>query len=1139
MTAPDPNRRQRAAADVEASIWVAASAGTGKTKVLTDRVLALMLAGSAPSRILCLTFTKAAAAEMANRLNARLSNWATAKDGSLAQDLQGLTGAMPDAAMLDHARRLLARVLDTPGGMRIETIHAFCQSLLRRFPIEAGVAPHFDVMDERSAGEALAAAREEVLAAARGGGALAGALADVTRLVTENGFDEIMSQLTLERGRLRHAIAGGHARFGAELGRVLEVPPGTTEGDVVAGACAIGAGDEAALRVAARAMLASCGVRDQERGARMAAWLADPPARVTTFADYLCAFFTQEGKPFQDIVSKGLATKEPSVAAAVAAEADRLAAVKRRRSAVALHTATAALVRLGDALLAAYDRHKEARARLDYDDLVLKARDLLRRPGVAPWVLFKLDGGLDHILIDEAQDTNPDQWEVVQALADEFFAGEGARAARRTVFAVGDAKQSIYSFQRADPQGFLRMRDHFAARVNAARERWGMVDLDISFRSTAPVLRTVDAVFTRAEASAGVALDGAPIHHTAFRAGHAGLVELWPPVEPEEAAEARPWEPPLEQHHARAPQARLALVIARTVRHWLDTGERLAARDRRVRAGDVMVLVRRRGPFVVELVRALKQADVPVAGVDRMLLADQLAVEDMLALGGFLLLPEDDLTLATVLKGPLLGFDEEMLFALAHRRQGSLWSELRRRAREQADFARAAQMLGSLLARADFVPPYELFAEVLGGGGARRAVLARLGPEAADPLDEFLSMALAYERMHGPSLQGFLHWLVTGEAEVKRDLDQRGHDQVRVLTVHGAKGLQAPIVFLPDTMQMPMQPVRLLWTEADLPLWRAHKSWDAPPAERALAEALSRREAEYRRLLYVALTRAEDRLYVCGWRGKPTPPEGCWYNLVARGLAGAAGARSVEIDLTVAAGGDGWRGPGWRLESPQQTAPRFDPAPTQLDLATPLPDWARHPPPPEPTPTRPLAPSRPRQADPAARSPLGDGDGAGLLRGRLVHRLLQSLPELAPAARRAAARRFLALPLHGLDTQHQEALLAETLAVLDHPDFAPLFVPGSLAEVPVVALLGDRALAGQIDRLVVTEDAVLIVDYKTLRPPPRDEAETPDAYLEQLAGYRAAIAAIYPGRTVRCALLWTEGPRLMPISAARLDAHAP
>src|SRR5260221_3087561 len=324
-------------------------------------------------------------------------------------------------------------------------------------------------------------------------------------------------------------------------------------------------------------------------------------------------------------------------------------------------------------------------------------------------------------------------------------------------------------------------------------------------------------------------------------------------------------------------------------------------------------------------------------------------------------------------------------------------------------------MLGSLLARADFVPPYELFAEVLGGGGGSRAVLARLGPEAADRFDELLPMALAYERMNGPSLQGFLHWLVTGEAEVKRDLDQRGRDEVRVLTVHGAKGLQAPIVFLPDTMRGRNRPAGRRWRVGSLPLWRAHKSWDAPPAERALAEALSLREAEYRRLLYVALTRAEDRLYVCGWRGKPAPPEGCWYNLVARGLAGAAGAGPVEIDLTGVAGSDGWRGPGWRLESPQQTAPPFDPAPTPLDLATPLPDWARRPPPPEPTPTRPLAPSRPRPAAPAARSPLGSDDGAGLLRGRLVHRLLQSLPDPAPAARRAAPWRFLALPLHGLD----------------------------------------------------------------------------------------------------------------------------
>jgi ATP-dependent helicase/nuclease subunit A len=449
-------------------------------------------------------------------------------------------------------------------------------------------------------------------------------------------------------------------------------------------------------------------------------------------------------------------------------------------------------------------------------------------------------------------------------------------------------------------------------------------------------------------------------------------------------------------------------------------------------------------------------------------------------------------------------------------------------------------LLRTLLARADFVPPYELFAEVLGALGGRQAALARLGPEAVDPLDEFLSLALAYERMHGPSLQGFLHWLASGETVVKRDLEQRGRNEVRILTVHGAKGLQAPIVFLPDTMQVPDQPLRLLWSEAGLPLWRAHEGCLAPALDKALAEAKRRREAEYRRLLYVALTRAEDRLYVCGWRTRQKPGEGCWYDLVERGMAGVAGAEPVEMDLTAVSGADGWRGAGWRLVTAQRAAPdREERLGEPAASRAVLPAWAVTPPRPEPVPPRPLAPSQPSRSDPAARSPLGTETGAGLLRGRLVHRMLQSLPELAPEAREAAARRFLALPVHGLSATAQAALVAETLAVLQHADFAPLFAPGSAAEVPVVALLGGRALAGQIDRLVVTADAVMIVDYKTLRPPPADEAAVPAAYLDQLAAYRAALAAIYPSRPVRCALLWTEGPRLMPVSTALLDRHAP
>jgi ATP-dependent helicase/nuclease subunit A len=1138
MKRNDPPQRQGKPTDVGASVWVAASAGTGKTKVLTDRVLALMLEGSAPQRILCLTFTKAAAAEMANRLNERLSLWTTADDGKLTQDLAALMGAMPEAAVRDRARQLFARALDAPGGMRIETIHAFCQSLLRRFPIEAGVPPHFTVMDERSAAEALREVRESLLAAARAGAdrALAAALAEVTRhRMTEQRFDELMNLLVFERARLRHAAAEGEERFAAALARELGVAGEESEDRIIAAAVRKGAGDEAALQRAAQAMISSASARDRNGGGQLAAWLAEGERRADLFDDHLRLFFTQEGERRVDIVTRALARRRPEVQEALLAEAERLAEVQRRRRAAALYAATRALARLGEALLDAYERLKEARALLDYDDLVLKARALLRRPGVASWVLFKLDGGLDHILIDEAQDTNPEQWDIVRALAEEFFAGSGARAERRTIFAVGDAKQSIYSFQRADPVAFLRMRDHFAARA-ASAGRWHSIDLDLSYRSTPAVLQAVDAVFGRAEARDGVALDGVPIRHRPFREGHAGLVELWPAVEPEEPPPITPWEAPVAQRRQREPRTRLARTLAATVRRWIETGERLPARDRRVEPGDIMVLVRRRGSFVIELVRALKEVEVPVAGVDRILLTDQLAVQDMMALGQFLLLPEDDLTLATVLKGPLFGLDEEQLFALAHPRLGSLWHELRRRAGEHPAFGAAARRLDELLARADFTPPYELFAEVLGAGGGRRAALERLGPEAGDPLDEFLSMALAYEAMHAPSLQGFLHWLASGETEVKRDLDQRGRNEVRVLTVHGAKGLQAPIVFLPDTLQVPTQPFRLLWSETGLPLWLAHRGCGAPALDRALAEARRRREAEHRRLLYVAMTRAEDRLYVCGWRSKARPPEGCWYNLVERGLASAGGAEAIAMDLSRVAGSDGWAGRGWQLESRQLLVPRApESLPLPLERALPLPDWGKRPPAPEPSPPRPLAPSQPRTPDPAARSPLGAEQGMGLARGRLVHRLLQGLPDLPPERRAPAARRFLALPVHGLAPAAQEELLAETLAILAHPDFAALFAPGSAAEVPVIARLGELALAGQIDRLVVGESSVLIVDYKTLRPPPLEENDVPRAYLDQLAAYRAAVAMIYPGRAIHCALLWTEGPRLMPIGGAILD----
>jgi ATP-dependent helicase/nuclease subunit A len=653
-------------------------------------------------------------------------------------------------------------------------------------------------------------------------------------------------------------------------------------------------------------------------------------------------------------------------------------------------------------------------------------------------------------------------------------------------------------------------------------------------------------VFRQEEAADGVALGGAPIRHVAAHLGQAGLVELWPPVPA--ACEAPEADGDVAvPRRAIEPRTRLARAIAATIAGWLNGSERLEPRGRALQPGDVIVLVRRRNAFVGDLLRALKQRAVPVAGADRLALADELAVQDLIALGRFLLLPEDDLTLATVLKGPLFGLSEDELFQLAYDRGNDrLWTRLRRLAREQPAMREAYERLSTLLARADFVPPFELYAEILGTGPGRLAILERLGAEAADPVEEFLALALAYEREHVPSLQGFLRWIAAGDIEVKRDFGERQRDELRILTVHGAKGLEAPVVFLPDTVQLPNRHIGVLWTDGDgLPLWCPRRELAAPAYLRQ-RDALRRRQLqEYRRLLYVALTRAQHRLYVCGWQNqRPTREAPCWHALCQSGWTGLAD--TVPFDTRPLIGErHGWAGEALRLSSFQTAPPRRDERVAGTRVSGTLPAWVSAPPPSEPSPPKPLAPSRPSDPEPATLSPLAVEGRDRFKRGLLVHRLLQSLPELPEPDRDAAAQAFLALPVHVLTRKEQDEIRAETMAVLTDPDLAELWGPASQAEVPIVGLIpGDRpgashAVSGQIDRVVVTRTRVLVVDFKTVRPIPMREEEVPRVYLQQLATYRAALARIYRDRPIECALLWTDGPLLMPISPALLDRNSP
>ncbi|WP_313388283.1 double-strand break repair helicase AddA, partial [Rhodospirillum rubrum] len=1164
----DPAKPQRRAADPLASAWVAASAGTGKTKVLTDRVLRLLLAGTPPQRLLCLTFTKAAAAEMANRVSAVLAGWATLPEEALRGRLASLLGSLPEGeeaieALSGRARRLFAQVLDCPGGLRIQTIHGFCQTLLRRFPLEAGVAPHFEVLDDREAQALHQSARDAVLRAARqaedgegGDPALAAALAVVTGHLSESRFDEVMAALGGRRGRLRAALDhfGGAEALGKAIRDSLGLAADDTPETVLADGCAEGAFDGPSLRAAAAALIAG-GKTDQERGLRIAAFVSetDPAIREGLFWTYIGAFLTKtDEKPVKTLCTKPVEKAHPGTLESLEAEQQRIWTLRERLRAATTAQASEALLTLVGAMLKDYQRRKRALGRMDYEDLILAARRLLAGDGAAAWVLFKLDGGLDHLLVDEAQDTSPDQWAIASALAGEFFTDsarwDGTRP--RTVFAVGDRKQSIYGFQGADPKAFEDMRRHFHDAVSDIGGHFAEVPLNISFRSTRAVLEAVNAVFARQPARDGVAQDDADsgvaedITHHAFRKDAGGLVELWPAMEPAPRVVGDPWKPPVERIGLESARARLAKRVAQRIKTMTSGGELLESQGRPIRPGDILVLVRRRGGFEEELVSALKSAKVEVAGVDRMTLTDQLAVMDLIALGKALLLPEDDLTLASVLKGPLIGLDEDALFTLARDRgrDERLWDRLRPHAGAENAYGKAMEIIEPLRDRAGRLAPHEFYAHVLDGPlNGRRLLLGRLGPEAEDPIDEFLALTLAHERVGPPALQGFLSWLEKGTVEIKRDLDQGALDAVRIMTVHGSKGLQAPVVFLPDTLAKPTGNDLLLWTAdkgvADaLPFWCPSKA-DRGAAIEAMIDALKvERDREYRRLLYVAMTRAADRLYICGWETLKRPAEDCWYALIHDALA--ASAQTVEVPLLDATGALKDT-EVLRLTCPQEGSPSPSDSAAPADEEGEAPAaWAALPPPLEPTPSRPLAPSHVGDEG-AARSPLdGRGDPRRFLRGRLIHKLLQLLPELPDEDRGPAARRWLSRPAWALEAEEIGALSAEVLAVLDDPAFRAVFAPGSRAEVPLVGLVGNHVVSGQVDRLAVTDDEVLIVDYKTNRPPPRAVDLVDIAYIRQMAAYRALLAQVFPSRVARCVLLWTDGPFAMEIPAERLAEEA-
>jgi ATP-dependent helicase/nuclease subunit A len=1114
---------QKTASDPGRHIWLSASAGTGKTQVLAARVWRLLLGGTDPGAILCLTFTKAGAAEMSERITSRLARWVRASDTELAADLEAL-GENISPAGREKARQLFAKVLDAPGGgIRIQTIHSFCQSLLAAFPMEAGLVPGFRPLDQREEAVLSREALAEMLVDAEREhrGWVVDAVGALSLRLGEGKAEDFLKACAREG----EALAELPILIQPFLRDALGLPLGDIDAEI-ARRCGDDAFDLQSLRAVA-SMSANWGTKSGlERADIIAAWLAKgPEARAAGLAELHSVWATAKGDPRS--FGKGQAPQDDGYADYAMRLHTTCAELLGMKSQAAYADLLARGLEAGRIYAETYKQAKRRLGAVDFNDLIHATVALLSEPGMGEWVRFKLDQATEHVLIDEAQDTNPQQWKIVSAIADEFFVGEGIKPdTLRTLFTVGDYKQAIFGFQGTDPIFFRAAFERFLrlSRIDPDPEfdveprEVEELSLTHSFRSTRPVLEFVDAALGTLPAPGMGELSDLEEH--ASEVPGRGTVTLWPPVT-EGGSEAD------EEEWVSDATRKLAGDIARAIKGWIGTLE-LESKGRTLQPEDVMILVKRRGELASLIVARLYAEGVPVAGVDRLRLNAPLAVQDLLAAIRFALQPEDDLSLAALLVSPLIGWSQDELMAAAVRGPVGLWRHLRNTQPEE----RLAPLY-ALLRRADIATPYRFLEEILSGPlDGRRKLLRRLGEEARDPIEELLNATLNFEKVATPSLQRFLDWFDRGDVEIVRDAAQP-QGAVRVMTAHGAKGLQAPLVIMADATVDPTRSPRdfLNWevTEAGgkLPIFRPRTAERGVLAE-VIENADARELSEHWRLFYVAATRAEERLVIAGALGpmaKGVPPTKSWYAASAAALD-ALGVPEGEVRE-------------FRGRVPQASVPARPRAAEAVAAVETLPDWARRPAPEEARPPRPLAPSS-LGDDSVADPPPTPALRAAAERGRLLHALFERLPSVAPQDRGQAAERWLAGAGGVSDSALRAELVAAALAVTEDPRFSELFSPNSLGEAPIAAVVGEGVVvSGTVDRLVVSDTHVRVIDFKTGRRAPASLEAIPPYHLRQMAAYAAALAVIFPGRIVEVGLLYAAGPILHLLPPDLLSAHKP
>lgn len=1062
--------------------WVDASAGTGKTKTLVDRVLSLLLEGVPLRKILCITFTKAAATEMKVRVLDQLQSWLLLDDINLMERVLALM-EHPETLKKSapQCREIFVQVVDHLDALRIQTIHSFCQEILNLFPLEAQIPPSFEMIDESESHLIFKEAFHQTLRDQT--------ITEAFRLLLnfyQQGAIETMIQDILGDALLATELEATAFETPQVVLNITfqDAPPFALSPEIIDALMQTTKGDQTLIQ----------GLITWHTSAK----------DLKAFQRYKTLYLTQKNEPRARLCSKKILDMHPQFQDILESQADWVTQKNGALQELQAHQVTQALCCVAQKVKKSFTTLKTQRGVLDYDDLIQNTKNLLAHTPDAEWIRFKLDGGVDHILVDEAQDTSPYQWQILISLMADFFSGNSATEVRRSVFIVGDPKQSIYSFQGANADYFRQLKRSMEDYVTASQNPWKTVKLEKSFRSNAAILNVVDHILSKQSVLLQEAVEEFHnVQHESARHQDGGIVELWPLITPDkDSAPSQDLDddiPPLALTQV------LAQKIADKIKEILVHKTMLPSQNRVATPGDILILVQRRNRFMYDLIKSLKAHNIPVNGPDRLKLCEQIYIQDLMAFGSFLILPEDDFNLACLLKSPLFNLTDQDLEALIfHKNEShSLWQALK----NNAAYAPIYAYLKEYLNRVDYLSPFELYQHLMIQGQGRIKFRARFGSEADDGIDAFLKMTLDGSLHKHETLRQFLSRLITHQPEIKRDFSSAGSGAVRIMTAHGAKGLQAPIVFMPDTTRIPKELNVLLWDPTDQKVhWNAPSKSATNTIKSLKSSERDKMYTEYLRLLYVALTRPQDQLYIGGWQTKLNTQKSSWYDLIQETLR--------ELNTTSCPVSKSLTYTAVQERHISFDAQKFET--TVNDNIVDIPSWFSTPAKYERSAQETIAPSH----DPTSTKSVQDAYAEQRAEGTLLHKLLEH-PQQAPEI----------FKQHKVvDPQKKMDLLDLVQRTLENPEFKELLDLPCLKEMPIMGTIDGKLVKGQIDRVVIEEDCLTIIDYKSDQIYPKKPEDIPPKYVAQLKAYETLMRPLYPNKEIVCKILWIRHQKMDSIT---------